>query len=95
MKQGEFEFYSNGKVFFKQITWYSELAKTILFYSNKKKNNVFLEEWTLDDGKKMLIEQYGNADLSKHWFDAPQNYLDYERFLDYQKMFDELPSLES
>lgn len=86
--------YNNNKVFLNQISKYGDLASTILFYSHKKKNNVFLEEFKEENGETLLVEQFGTTDLSKHWFDAPQNYIDYERFLDYQKMFDELPNLE-
>ncbi|NML69647.1 hypothetical protein HHL23_07545 [Chryseobacterium sp. RP-3-3] len=85
---GDFILFDN-----KQISWYGDLGKTILFYSNKKKNNIFLKEFTKENEKIELIEQFGTADLSKHWFDSPKNYLDYEYLLDYQNLFNQLPSV--
>lgn len=91
--KGEFELFTNNKVFLKQITWHSELAKSLLFYLSKNKDNVLLKEWIREDGKTFQTEQKGTADLSKNWFDTPKNYLDYERFLDYKELFSELPTV--
>lgn len=91
--KGDFKGYSNNKIFLKQISWYGDLGKTLLFYSNKKKDNVFLKEFVKENEKTVLIEQFGTADLSKHWFDTPKNYLDYEALLDYQNLFNQLPSV--
>jgi len=52
-----------------------------------------LKEFVKENDKTVLIEQFGTADLSKHWFDAPKDYLDYEALLDYQNLFNELPSV--
>lgn len=79
------------KVFFTELSIYGELGKTLLFYSEKKKNNVLLQEFREENGTVEYIEQFGTADLSKHWFDAPKDYLDFERYLDYQKLFEESP----
>jgi hypothetical protein len=91
--KGDFKEYSNNKIFLKQISWYGDLGKTLLFYSNKKKDNVFLKEFVKENEKTVLIEQFGTADLSKHWFDTPKDYLDYEVLLDYENLFNQLPSV--
>ena len=88
-KKSKFVSYPQGKIFLGQIDRIGNLGSTLLFYSEKKKNNVFLEEFTEEDGKVELIKQYGTGDLSKHWFDAPKHYLDYEYLLDYEKLFKE------
>ena len=81
------------KVFLSEISICGEFGKTLLFYSQKKKNNVLLQEFREENDKVEYIEQWGTADLSKHRFDAPKHCLDFERFLDYQKLFEELPHL--
>lgn len=83
--------YNKGKIFLGQITEKSDLVKKLIFYSEKKKNNVFLEEVIEENRKTVWVEQYGTADLSKNWFDAPKHYLDYEYLFDYQKLFENLP----
>lgn len=83
--------YDNNKIFLSQIDRIGGLGQTILFYSQKKKNNVFSEEFTETNGNVELVEQFGTADLSKHWFDIPKDFLDYEALLDYQNLFNELP----
>jgi len=83
--------YDKGKIFLGQIDNKSDFSSMLIFYSQKKKNNVFLEEFLEEDGQTKLIEQYGTADLSKNWFDAPMHYLDYEYLLDYKKLFEDLP----
>ncbi|MBP2617549.1 hypothetical protein [Chryseobacterium jejuense] len=88
-----FVLYDNNKIFLSQIDRIGGLGQTILFYSQKKKNNVFSEEFTETNGNVELVEQFGTADLSKHWFDTPKHYLDYEALLDYQNLFNELPSV--
>ncbi|WP_121965803.1 hypothetical protein [Myroides sp. N17-2] len=86
--------YSKGKVFLTQVTWYGKLAKTLMFYSSKKKDNVFLDEWVIEDGKTVNIEQYGTGDLSQHWFKEPEHCLDFEHLLDYQMIFEKFPSIK-
>ncbi|MEJ5048699.1 hypothetical protein WH221_02620 [Chryseobacterium culicis] len=92
-KDNGFVPYDNNKIFLSQIDRIGGLGQTILFYSQKKKNNVFSEEFTETNGNVELVEQFGTADLSKHWFDTPKNYLDYEALLDYQNLFNQLPSV--
>lgn len=83
--------YGNGKLFFKQVDMIGELGSMLLFNSQKKTNNVLWEEFVEEDGKVELVEQWGTADLSRHWFDAPKHYMGYEYLLDYQKLFELLP----
>ncbi len=90
-KKSPFVPYPQGKLFLSQIDRIGGLGSTLLFYSQKKKNNVFHEEFIKENGKVELVEQYGTADLSKHWFNAPKHYLDYEYLLDYKQLFKELP----
>jgi hypothetical protein len=85
--------YANGKIFMGQINMYADLAKKLIFNSQKEKDNVFSEEWVEEDGKPRLIEQYGTADLSSHWFDAPEHFLDFEYLIDYQRLFDPISGL--
>lgn len=92
-KDNGFITYENNKIFLSQIDRIGGLGQTILFYSQKKKNNVFSEEFTETNGNVELVEQFGTADLSKHWFETPKDYLDYEALLDYQNLFNELPSV--
>jgi len=90
LKNAPFLPFNDGKIFLGQIKNKS-LSSTLIFYPQKKENNVFLEEFIEEDGKTQFIEQYGTADLSKNWFDAPKHYLDYEYLLDYQKLFEYRP----
>ncbi|MEK6511152.1 hypothetical protein [Myroides odoratimimus] len=86
--------YDKDKVFLSQILWYGNLEKTLLFYSHKQKDNVFLCEWVIEEGKSVNIEQYGTGDLSQHWFRAPEYCLDFEHLLDYQKLFEKFTDIK-
>ncbi|WP_461757357.1 hypothetical protein [Myroides sp. LJL116] len=86
--------YDKDKVFLSQVSWYGNLGKVLMFYSHKQKDNVYLDQWVIEDGKTVNIEQYGTADLSQHWFRSPQHYLDFDHLLEYQRLFENLPNVK-
>lgn len=92
-KTDDFVWLIDDRIFLNEISLIGDIGKSLIFYPNREKDNVFLDEFIEEDGKTYNIEQYGTADLSKHWFDDPKDYLDYERLIDYQALFDSMPTL--
>ena len=86
-REKDFVPFNNGSIFLGQIDLIGDLGSMLVFNSQKKKNNVLLEEFIEEDGETKLIQQTGTADLSKHWFTAPRHYLDFEYLFDYQNLF--------
>ena len=79
---------SVGKCLFYHSLEASLWDNSVKNLQKSKKDNTFLEEWIEEDGKPVLVEQWGTADLSKHWFEAPKHFLDFERFLDYKNLLE-------
>jgi hypothetical protein len=85
--------FTDNKIFLSQIDKIDDLGSGLYFNSQKKKDNIRFEEWIENDGVVELVEQIGTADLSKNWFDAPKNYLDFDSLFDYENLFSEIPKI--